>query len=187
MRKPFSIVSGMAIILVVLSVFVIQIAYAQSDFEKIFGSLNQKKEVVVERVQGADAFETKDGKDFKLIGLKAPAAPKRREKRERDEFGFVIKEPVDPEVQIEDYCYNFTKDLIEGKRVRLEFDSKKNDADFRTLVYVFLEENDVFINTEILRQGCAHLRIQPGNKKYEEELREAYREGRQEMRGLHNQ
>ena len=64
------------------------------------------------------------------------------------------------------------------------FDSEKNSEDYKTLAYVFLLEDDTFVNAEILRQGFAFLSIRPPNMKYAKELREAYKEARAEQRGL---
>ncbi len=51
----------------------------------------------------------------------------------------------------------FTKKMVEGKRVRLEFDQANNkishkDRYKRTLAYVFLEDG-AFLNVEIIRQA----------------------------------
>ena len=46
----------------------------------------------------------------------------------------------------------FTKKLVEGKRVRLEYDEQKKDGSGRTLAYV-LTENGVSVNAEIIKQG----------------------------------
>ena len=85
-----------------------------------------------------------------------------------------------------DQAFNFIKELLEGKRVRLEFDEQKKDIDQKTLAYVFLIKTNLFVNKEILRQGFAYLHISPPNTKYENELKKAYKEAAQEQRGLQN-
>ncbi len=54
----------------------------------------------------------------------------------------------------------FTKHMVEGKRVRLEFDQANahlghRDRYKRTLAYVFLEDGTL-LNAEIIRQGYGH-------------------------------
>ena len=49
----------------------------------------------------------------------------------------------------------FTERLVEGRRVRLEYDHTRRDRYGRTLAYVFLE-NGTFVNLEIVRQGYGH-------------------------------
>jgi micrococcal nuclease len=42
--------------------------------------------------------------------------------------------------------------LVEGKRIRLEYDQQRHDQYGRTLAYVYLE-NGTFVNAEIIKQG----------------------------------
>jgi len=54
----------------------------------------------------------------------------------------------------------FTKKMVQGKRVRLEFDQGNSkighkDRYKRTLAYVFLEDG-TFLNAEIVKQGYGH-------------------------------
>lgn len=49
-------------------------------------------------------------------------------------------------------AYEFTKRLIEGKKVRVAYDLNKKDKYGRTLAYVYLEDG-TFLNAEIIKQG----------------------------------
>lgn len=49
----------------------------------------------------------------------------------------------------------FTERLVEGRRVRLEYDQAREDRYGRTLAYVFLQ-NGTFVNLEIVRRGYGH-------------------------------
>lgn len=142
--------------------------------------------VLVERIISADTIVLNNGKKIKLIGLKAPDAP-RRPKVEYDKNGLPIENRVLPENTLEEKAYAFTHKLLIGKEIRLEFDEAKADAHFTTVAYVFLVDSNILVNTEIIRWGYADLQIQPPNFKYEERLRAAYKEARQEKRGLQNQ
>ncbi len=46
--------------------------------------------------------------------------------------------------------------LVEGKKVRLEYDVQKQDKYGRTLAYVYLEDG-TFVNCELVRLGCAEI------------------------------
>jgi hypothetical protein len=74
--------------------------------------------------------------------------------------------------------------LVEGKRVRLEYDQQRQDRCGRTLAYVYLED-ETFVNAEIVRQGdgFAYTRF-PFT--YLEEFRRLGREAREAKRGLWN-
>jgi micrococcal nuclease len=166
---------------------------AETNFEFFFPTAEQYKDVVVKQVLSADTIRlegTLGEKDelVQLIGLRAPEPPRKRtEDIKRDEMGIVIKEPVDPMTPMETQAFAFTRELLEGQHVRLEFDSEKKTEDHKTLAYVFLLNDDTFVNALILRRGYAYLSIQPPNMKYAEELREAYKEARSEQRGLQAQ
>ncbi len=81
----------------------------------------------------------------------------------------------------------FTRKMVEGKRVRLEFDQANSkighkDRYKRTLAYVFLKDG-TFLNAEIVKQGYgfAYTRFP---FKYLDEFRRHEREAREQKRGL---
>ncbi len=148
-----------------------------------FHSNQTQEKFVVEKVVSADMIRLDNGERVRLIGLKAPRPPQPA-KVEYDERGAVI-EKEDPTETVEDQAFEFAKTLLLGHEVRLEYDSQKKDTDFYTLAYVFRADDGTFVNAEILRQGYANLHLIPPNLKYEEKLRSAYQEARQERRGLH--
>ena len=177
----------MKILLAALAVCLLRPAVSPADTpESLIRNLNngkQYQDVVVERVLSADTIMIEGDKKIRLIGVKGPEAP-RRHKTEYDKNGQPIEKPVLPENTFEEKAYAFASHLLLGQHVRLEFDESRNDDDFTTVAYVFLVKEGTFANTEILRYGYADLQIKPPNLKYEEELRAAYREAREEKRGM---
>jgi len=168
--------------------------FAQTAFEAVLGEqLDQYKDVVVAKVTTVDTFVLDDGKRVRMIGIKAPDLPKKvqAEREVAGEMGFVMRrqddEEVDPTTNIEQEAFDFVRELLEGKHVRLEFDHERKSEDLKTLAYVYLLKDDTFVNAEIIKQGYASLSIRPPNTKYEDTLREAYQEARQERRGLQGQ
>ena len=62
-------------------------------------------------------------------------------------------------------CYGkeasaFNKKLVEGKKVKLEFDVQQKDRYGRLLAYVYLEDG-TFVNAELLRKGYAQVMTIP--------------------------
>jgi micrococcal nuclease len=154
--------------------------------EELFTHLSDKYEnVKVARVLKSDLILLDNGKKIRLIGVKAidNLRPKQQDV-ERDKYGFVIEPPVDPATPVEERASDFAQDLLSNQKVKVEFDNQGLDENGYTWGYVFLPDGTL-ANTEILRQGYAELQIQPPNLKYADQLRDAYREARQEKRGIH--
>ena len=181
------------LVVLLLIVLCSGLAFGESNFDFFFKNAAQYKDVTVEKILSTDTFRLKGdigekGEVIKLIGLRAPKPPKKKtEDIKRNELGIVIKKPVTPLTPIEEKAFEFARELLEGQHVRLEFDSERKGENHETLAYVFLLENNICVNTEILRHGFAHLSIRPPNMKYADKLREAYKEARNEQRGLQGQ
>src|SRR5205085_1298122 len=96
--------------------------------------------VRVEKILSTDTIVLEDGEKVKLIGLKAPSAP-RRKPIKYDKNGFVVDpEETNPVTSVEQQAFDFVKSLLEGKYVRLEFDEQKSNENLRTLAYVYLTD-----------------------------------------------
>jgi micrococcal nuclease len=81
----------------------------------------------------------------------------------------------------------FVKKMVQGKRVRLEYDQantaiKHRDRYGRTLAYVYLADG-TFINAEIIRRGYG-VAYTKYPFKYTEEFRKCEREAREKNEGL---
>jgi micrococcal nuclease len=87
--------------------------------------------------------------------------------------------PGDP---LSDEARRINKNLVEGKKVRLEFDKERFDPYGRTLAYVFVD--DIFVNEQILRSGLAKALIIRPNDRYAERLLKAEKEAKERRRGL---
>ena len=94
---------------------------------------------VVERVVDGDTIIVRGVGRVRLIGVDTP-------------------ETVDPRRPVERFgkeASAFTKRLLEGRRVRLEYDQQRTDRYGRTLAYVYLPDG-TFANAEIIRRGYGH-------------------------------
>ena len=76
----------------------------------------------------------------------------------------------------------FTKGMVEGKKVRLEYDWQRKDKYNRTLAYVYLEDG-TFFNAELIKQGYGHA-YTCYSFKHLEQFRKYEKEARENKRGL---
>jgi len=76
----------------------------------------------------------------------------------------------------------FTKKMVEGKKVRLEYDWQRKDKYRRTLAYVYLEDG-TFLNAEIIKQGYGFAYTKYPFK-YLEQFRKYEKEARERRIGL---
>lgn len=121
----------------------------------------------VKRIIDGDTFVLDNGIKVRLIGVDTPETV--HPKKEVQYFG---KE-----------ASAFTKKLIDGKKVRLEYDVQKYDRYGRLLAYVYLEDG-TFLNAELVKQGYANVSTFPPNVKYEQLFINLQKEARENNRGL---
>jgi micrococcal nuclease len=120
----------------------------------------------VERVIDGDTLLLSTGEEVRLIGVDTPET----------------KHPRKPVEYFGKEASAFTKQLVEGKEVRLEFDVQRKDLYKRTLAYVYVGET--MLNAELVRQGYAQVATFPPNVKYQELFLMLQREAREANRGL---
>lgn len=126
----------------------------------------------VTKVVDGDTFWTDDGSPrglkIRLIGIDAP------ETREtgRKKPGYYGEEAKE-----------YLTRLLDGKKVRLEFDIGRRDKYGRTLAYVYLPDG-VFVNAELIRRGFATVLTVPPNVKYAGLFVKLQQKARKKRRGL---
>ena len=80
----------------------------------------------------------------------------------------------------------FVKTLVKpGDPIAIEFDRQPRDKYGRLLGYVYLSDGKM-LNEEIVKAGYASLMTYPPNVKYQDRFLRAYREARENNRGLWN-
>lgn len=111
-----------------------------------------------------------NGKKFKvrLIGVDAPESRKTFKK----EVGYYGKE-----------AKAYLKDLLVGKRVRLQCDVDSLDMYQRTLAYVYMEDG-TFVNADLVKKGYATVMTIAPNVTHADEFAELQKEARENNRGL---
>jgi micrococcal nuclease len=94
------------------------------------------------------------------------------------------KEDIKTIIAMGKQATTFTKSLVKsGDTVRIEFDVQTKDRYGRLLGYVYLPDGSM-LNEQIVKAGYANLMTYPPNVKYEERFLKAFREARENRRGL---
>ncbi len=148
-----------------------------------FGQRYDYNNALVSRVVDGDTLVLENNERVRLIGIDTPEIHESN-KLDRDVQRFgqdaaTIK-------RLGQRAYEFTRKLVEGKRVRLEFDVERLDRYKRLLAYVYLEDG-TFVNAAIVEQGYASLLTYPPNVRYADLFLKLYAQARQNQRGLWGQ
>lgn len=138
-------------------------------------------DICVTRVIDGDTLKLENGERVRLIGIDTPEMHD-SDKLYRDAQR--TKQDIQTIKSLGRRAYNFTRNLVEGKRVNLEFDVERQDKYARLLAYVYLKDDGTFVNAEIVKQGYASLMTYPPNVKYADLFVKLYQEARQSKRGL---
>lgn len=103
------------------------------------------RQAVIEKVLEGDTLELKNGRVVRMIGVDAP---------NRGEEGW-------------ERSFEYLKDLIEGEKVRLEYETYQDDKFGRILAYVFekcetqigCQDGERMVNWVLVRKGKAKVVI----------------------------
>ncbi|MFH1678988.1 MAG: thermonuclease family protein [Candidatus Omnitrophota bacterium] len=136
--------------------------------------------ILVRRAVDGDTLELENRERVRLIGIDTPEMHE-SDKLYRDAQR--RKTDIQAIMALGKRSYNFTRNLVEGKMVRLEFDVERYDKYGRLLCYVYLDDG-TFVNVKIVQQGYASLLSIPPNVKYVDLFRAAYQDARENKLGL---
>ena len=157
--------------------------WGSDNSDDLFNFSKKQEEALVVKVVASDMIVLEDGRHVKLIGIES-AGPPRHKPVKYDEKGHVIEEPEEPTIPLEEQALTYAQDLLENKKVKLEYDVDAGETTNGYLnAYVYLPDGRM-ANVELLRMGFVKLRIVPPNVKYEDKLHAAYQEAKKEKRGL---
>jgi micrococcal nuclease len=145
-----------------------------------FGRQYDYNNIAVQRAVDGDTLVLENGDRVRLIGMDTPEIHE-SDKLYRD--ARKSRQDVRTIKAMGMRAYEFTRKLVEGKKVRLEFDVEKRDKYERLLAYVYLPDG-TFVNAEIVRQGYASLLTIPPDVKYADLFAQLYKEARENRRGL---
>lgn len=146
-----------------------------------FGKHFEYSNIRVKRVVDGDTLLLDNGERVRLIGIDTPEVHQ-SDKLFRDSQR--SGEDIRTIQEMGKRSSEFTRELVEGKFVRLEFDVEKQDKYNRLLAYVYLVDDGIFVNAEIIREGYASLLSIPPNIKYADEFQRLYQDARVQRKGL---
>jgi len=186
-KKIFKII--LLVGLVVIPVYIsfsyvkpVTVYYSEDDgkFTVPLGKSYSYTDVYVKRAVDGDTLVLATGERVRLIGIDTPEMHE-SSKLHRDSKK--TNQDVKTIIKLGTRAYEFTKKLVEGKRVNLEFDVEKQDQYHRLLAYVYLKDG-TFVNAEIVRQGYASIMTISPNVKYADLFLKLSQEARENKRGL---
>ena len=134
----------------------------------------------VTRAIDGDTIKLSTGEHVRLIGIDTPES-RYNTKLERDAAR--SRKDMKAIINMGKEASNFTRHLVEGERVRLEFDVQKRDKYGRLLAYVYLEDG-TFVNAKIMEEGYAQVMTIPPNIKYADLFLKLQQDARKNGKGL---
>lgn len=134
----------------------------------------------VERAVDGDTLKLSDGRRVRLIGVDTPELHY-SEKLLRDSRR--THRDIKAIQEMGRQAAEFTRQLCEGKIVRIETDVRKFDKYGRTLAYIYLEDG-TFINAKIVEAGYGQVMTIPPDVKYADYFLKLQREAREGHKGL---
>ena len=141
---------------------------------------SQNDVLTATRTVDGDTLQLSNGEKVRLIGVDTPESSNNSKlRRDAKRTGQDAKEIV----MMGKEAAAFTRALVQGKSVRLEFDVQKRDKYGRLLAYAYLEDG-TFVNAEIMKAGYGQVMTIPPNVKYQELFLKLEREARESKRGL---
>lgn len=117
----------------------------------------------VTRVIDGDTIEIDTGQHVRYIGIDTPEVYPEEEAHGME-------------------AWQANRQLVEGKKVRLEADVSETDKYGRLLRYIYTD--DILVNAELVRLGLAEAKAYPPDIKYQELLEQLESEAREAGRGI---
>ena len=172
---------SLALIYILSAYEPVKIYYSEEGkFSIPFGKSYNYTNILVTRVVDGDTLKLENGERVRLIGIDTPEMHE-SQKLYRDSAR--TKQDTSTIQKLGRRAYEFTKNLVEGKRVSLEFDVEKHDRYGRLLAYVYLKDG-TFVNAKIVEEGYASLMTFPPNVKYADLFLKLLQEARNSRKGL---
>ena len=129
------------------------------------------KEARIRRVVDGDTVQLSDGQLVRYIGINSPEVRRK-----------VAGQWVEAPEPFALAAAEANRQLVEGRKVRLEYDVQTRDRFGRLLAYLYVD--DAMVNEELVREGWAQLMTIRPDVKYTERFRELVEEARREHRGM---
>jgi micrococcal nuclease len=148
-------------------------------------SPDQRGDTLVKVVDGDTLSIAHNGRveNIRLIGIDTPES-RRNEKAKKDAAR--SNGDIQKITKLGKEATRFVRSVVKpGDRIAIEFDKQTRDKYGRLLGYVYLS-NGKMLNEEIVKAGYASLLTYPPNVRYQDRFLRAYRQARENNRGLWN-
>jgi micrococcal nuclease len=104
----------------------------------------------VRYISDGDSLLLSDGRSVRLIGVDTPEFSDASRNRQNARRNGLDERVV---ASFASQAKTFTRSLVEGESVRLEYDWQRFDRYGRTLAYVYRQKDGLLLNAEIIRKG----------------------------------
>lgn len=168
--------------LILAFILCVPFAARAEDVNDLINFSKKQEEGLIVKVVNTDLVVLENGHRLKLIGIESAGLPPRKYVQ-LDKNGIPIEEKEEATISLEEQALAYAQEIMEGKKVKIEYDVESIDPAGYRFAYVHLP-NGRMANTELLRQGFVYLKIRPPNIKHAAELRAAYQEAKREQRGF---
>ena len=135
------------------------------------------------KVTNTDTIILENGQRIKLLGIDSFGFPPRPIVKYDDKGRPIEDATIEPTISLEEQAIVFAQSLMEGKKVKLEYDVESRNEQGQKVAYVYLPDGHM-ANVELLRQGFVRFKMRIPNIKYQDMFRQAYQEARKEQRGF---
>jgi len=168
MSIKIKIFSIFFLILTILSeIYTIQISDINNNLKIPENKLSNLEKIYVSKVIDGDTIKSSNNKTIRLIGINTP-------------------EIHHPDKGVEYFgkeAASYTRKILEGETVYLEYDIQKKDKYSRELAYIFLKDG-TFFNAKLVLEGYADLMTIPPNLKYTDLFKKLAKNSRKLKKGL---
>jgi len=152
------------------------------DYEIFFGQEKDYYNIYVSEVINGSTIRLENGQILKFIGIDTPKNS-RTSKLKTDAQKTGIHEEV--LLLMGQEAAKFTRQLLEGKYIRVEFDKQKFNNYGMIEGYVYLLPEDIFVNAEIIKKGYAALLSNiEENSKYKSFFEKLHQKSLQQSKGV---
>jgi micrococcal nuclease len=127
-------------------------------------------EAYTAQVKDGDTIVLTDGRKVRYLGVDTPE----------------LSSTDSRELEYARLAKQVNEELVQGVKLRLEYDVERYDQYNRVLAYLFLPDNRM-VNLELVRRGLARVLLKPPNLRFREELVQAQRQAIEEGLGLWQQ
>lgn len=139
------------------------------------------EDIAVTYIYDGDTIKLENGEKVRFLGIDTPESSENKKLfRDAARSGQDIQEIL----AMGHAAAEYTRALLKGRRVRLEFDIEKRDKYGRLLAYIYRVDDGLFINEDIIKNGYAYPMTIPPNIRHADEFKKLFREAQKAKRGL---